>query len=419
MSTRANGTEPPPGLPAHPTSNLKWIVLGAGVVSQASMSSLHHGLPSIGPLRRSDFGLSLAQTGLVLAASNIGTMSTMILSGMATDRFGERVVSGVGLGLAGVLMILSSLASSIVTVGILLFLAGGLSAVTISASGRSVMGWFSRRERGLALGIRQMSVTLGGALAAIALPLAATQWGVRGAFVTLGLFFLFGAVVAFFGLLPPPHKAGARASGLPAPLRDRPLWRLAVCAGLLGCAQTAIGSFTAIFLTDQRGFTLTAAAAAFAAIQIGGGVARVAAGRLSDRTGERVPQMRLHGFILALLLVATALLVDGPTLPLVAALLLAGIFTLSWNGLAFTAAAELAGYARAGQALGLQGTIMRVVSVGAGVGFGLAVTAFSWPVAFVLLALFPLAAALLLTPLIAEERRRAAAADAPSRGTPE
>lgn len=415
---RAARPEPPAGSSGS-ASNLKWAVLAAGVISQASMSSLHHGLPSIGPLLRSGFELSLAQTGLVLAAGNIGTMSMMILCGLATDRFGERLVSGVGLGTAGLLMILASRADSVLAVGALLFLAGGFSAVTISASGRSVMAWFSRRERGLALGIRQMSVTLGGALAAMALPLAAAHGGVRGAFVALGLFFLFGAAVAAIGLLPPPHRVEApRAAGLPSPLRDRPLWRLAICAGLFSCAQTAIGSFTAIFLTEYRGFSLTAAATAFAFIQIGGGAARVIAGRLSDRTGERVPQMRLHGFALVLMLAATALLVNGPTVPLVAALLLAGILTLSWNGLAFTATAEMAGYARSGQALGLQGTVMRIVSVGAGVGFGLAVTAFSWPVAFVLLALFPLAGALLLTPLIAEERRRSAPADAPARHDP-
>jgi len=406
----ADSGEPQGGPAPWLSSRLKWLVLLAGVVSQASMSSLHHGLPSIGPLLRSGFELSLAETGLVLAAANGGTMAMMILCGIATDRFGERVVSSIGLSVAGLLMIAAGMTSSILTVGVLLFLAGGLSAVTISASGRSVMAWFPRHERGLALGIRQMSVTLGGAIAAMFLPFAAYRWGVGGALVSLGLFFLFGALVALLGLLPPPRgteRSGAIA--LRSPLKDRSLWTLALCAGLFCCAQTAIGSFTTIFLTEYRGFTLAAAASAFAAVQIGGGAARVVAGRLSDATGARVPQMRLHGLVLTGLLILTALLVDAPTAPLMAVLVLAGIFTLSWNGLSFTATAEMAGYARAGQALGLQGTVMRLVSVGAGVGFGLAVTSLSWPTAFLLLALFPLGGALLLSPLVAEERRRSAA----------
>lgn len=400
------------------SSRVKWIVLGAGVVSQASMSSLHQGLPSIGPMLRSTFDLSLPEIGLVLAASNMGSMSLLLLCGLATDRFGERSVSGLGLGLAGVLMLLASRSSSILTVGLLLFLAGGLSAVTISASGRSVMAWFPREERGLALGIRQMSVTLGGALATIILPLSAFRWGVEGALASLGIFFLIGAVVAFVGLRPPPFPTEIhRLAGLPSPMRDRPMWMLALCAGLFACAQTAIGSFTTIFLTDYRGFSLGAAAAVFATIQVGGGIARVISGRLSDRTGRRIPQMRLHGLILALLLVLSALLVNAPTAILLVVIMLAGVFTLSWNGLAFTATAEMAGYARAGQALGLQGTVMRLVSVGAGVAFGAAVTLFSWPLAFTLLAFFPLLGALCLSLLIGEEHRRSGHAALPSSAT--
>ena len=61
---------------------------------------------------------------------------------------------------------------------------------------------------------------------------------------------------------------------------------------------------------------------------------------------------------------------------------------------------------RAGTALGLQGTIMRVVSAGSGVGFGLLVASTSWPAAFALLAGLPLAGWVLLGPLVVEEEER-------------
>ncbi len=66
----------------------------------------------------------------------------------------------------------------------------------------------------------------------------------------------------------------------------------------------------------------------------------------------------------------------------------------------------MAGRERAGTALGLQGTIMRVISAGAGVGFGAVVAATSWPAAFALLALLPLAGWVLLRPLVHEEELR-------------
>ena len=58
----------------------------------------------------------------------------------------------------------------------LLVLAGALGASVNAASGRAVMGWFHARERGLALGIRQTAIPIGGAAAAAGLPwLASTR----------------------------------------------------------------------------------------------------------------------------------------------------------------------------------------------------------------------------------------------------
>ena len=42
--------------------------------------------------------------------------------------------------------------------------AGMLGASATSATGRAVMGWFPRSERGTALGVRQMAMPLGGAI---------------------------------------------------------------------------------------------------------------------------------------------------------------------------------------------------------------------------------------------------------------
>jgi hypothetical protein len=64
------------------------------------------------------------------------------------------------------------------------------------------------------------------------------------------------------------------------------------------------------------------------------------------------------------------------------ALVVAGGFGLSWNGLAFTAAAELAGTGAAGAALGLQQTVLGVIGAIAPIGFAAVVSGASWRVAF-------------------------------------
>jgi sugar phosphate permease len=122
-----------------------------------------------------------------------------------------------------------------------------------------------------------------------------------------------------------------------------------------------------------------------------------------------VAPLRRLGLASALAIAASAALTDAPLALLVPVLLVAGVLTMSWNGLAFTATAELSGRDRAGTAIGLQQTVMRALSSGAGVGFGAFVAATTWSLGFAVLALLPLAGWWIMRPLVAEEETRIAA----------
>jgi MFS family permease len=123
--------------------------------------------------------------------------------------------------------------------------------------------------------------------------------------------------------------------------------------------------------------------------QVLGGIARIAVGRLSDRLRMRIVPLRWVALGLALTVGVTAALVDAPVWILLAALIVAGTFGLSWNGLSFTAAAESAGLARSGAALGFQQTLLGVVGAGFPPAFAAVVTASSWRTAFALCVLGP------------------------------
>jgi len=64
---------------------------------------------------------------------------------------------------------------------------------------------------------------------------------------------------------------------------------------------------------------------------------------------------------------------------------------MSWNGLSFAAAVELAGHARSGVAIGLQQTLLNGSGAIMPGLFGVLVGLTSWPVGFLVVALFPLA----------------------------
>jgi MFS family permease len=100
--------------------------------------------------------------------------------------------------------------------------------------------------------------------------------------------------------------------------------------------------------------------------------------------------------MLAAAATTAALLVGASLWILIPAFVVAGTLSLAWNGLSFTATAEIAGRARAGAAIGLQQSFLAVASIVTPIVFASIVHASSWRTAFVLAALSPLAGYALL-----------------------
>lgn len=368
----------------------RWIVLAAGTLAQSSFAAVSVGIPALAPALRSHYGLTLGETGVVLGAVGIGMLPTLLPWGLLTDRIGERAVIVVGLaGSAGALAGVSATHTYGAAVGFLV-LAGALGSSVNAASGRAVMGWFAEAERGLALGIRQTAIPIGGAISAAALPWLASSGDTGPAFLALAAGCVAGAAVAGAFMRDAPRHGLRRPTALPSPLRDATMWRLASGSSLYLVSQIAITGYLVLFLHEHRGLSAHAAAAVLAGTNVLAIGARIGAGRLSDRLGARVRPVRWIGAVLTLAMLLVAGAVDAPLAVLVPALLLAGVLGLSWNGLSFTAAAETAGLERSGAALGFQQTLLAVLGAGVPPAFAALVGATSWRTAFALAAAGPL-----------------------------
>lgn len=389
----------------------RWVVLAVGALGAGAFAALRMGLPSLGPAIRDAFGLTLGQVGLAFTALAVGTMVTLLAWGVLTDRIGERPVMVAGLAGAAAALVGAGLATGFTGLLIALFAAGAMGASATGASGRAIMGWFGWRERGTALGIRQMALPLGGGLGSLTLPaLAAAAGGLQLAFFVLAGLMLGAALACLLLLREAPERPQVLPPAQPAtpPMRDGRLWRLGAASALLVLAQSAMLGFLVLFLHDERGVPAATAALVLAAVLLIGAAGRVRAGRVSDREARRIAPMRRRALASGGLLVAVAALVAAPAVVLVPLLLAAGVATMTWNGLAFTAAAEISGKARAGTAMSMQNTIVAVGGAASPAVFGAAVEAFGWAPAFLALAAGPLAAWLVLAPLVGDEDARVA-----------
>jgi sugar phosphate permease len=188
------------------------------------------------------------------------------------------------------------------------------------------------------------------------------------------------------------HEETTTLAGLGSPLRDRRIWRVSLGGGFLVIAQHSLLGFVVLFLHNERGFSPGAAAGVLAAMTFAGAALRIVLGYWSDRLGERLVPLRHVTIALAVALVLVTAATTGPDAVLVAALILAGMLSVAWNGLAFTAVAEFAGRRQSGAALGLQQTILGLMGAITPVAYALVVTSLSWQGAFAVLLLCPLLA---------------------------
>jgi sugar phosphate permease len=166
------------------------------------------------------------------------------------------------------------------------------------------------------------------------------------------------------------------------------MWLLGTGTGLYLVAQIGIISFVVLFLHEHRHVSGYPAAAVLVAIYVLATAARVGSGRISDLLGSRLRPLRTIGIALAVSTAAVAAATDAPLALLVPLFIVAGTLSMAWNGLSYASAAEMAGYARTGAALGFQQTLLGLVVAGAPPMIAF-VAAHSWRIAFFLAAAGP------------------------------
>jgi sugar phosphate permease len=389
-------------------SRRRWAILGVGTLSQAATCSFIYGIPMLVPALR-DSGLSLLQSSFVVSAPIVGVLSTLIVWGAAADRYGERVVIASGMALSAVALALTPLVHSAGWLSVLLIVAGAAAASVNAASGRMVMGWFSIRERGFAMGTRQTAQPLGVALAALTLPTLAADHGPELALLLPAALCAAMAVAVVLVVVDPARKPPAHGDPVGSPYRGRSaLWRVHASSALLVVPQFAVAAFTLVYLVGERHWDAAVAGRLIFWFQLAGAVGRIVSGVWSDRVGSRLGPMRQLAVASALLmlgLVAGAL-TDGVWIIVVFGL--AAIVTVADNGLAYVAVAELAGTAWSGRALGIQNTGQNVMAVLTAPVLAAVIGDSRYALGFAVAAVCPLIA-IPLTPVGAERRRLAEA----------
>jgi len=401
----------------------RWSLLAVLTASYAAGAFGILGISPISPSLVDGFGLTRLQVAFMVPSIYLGGLLFSLPGGRLADRIGVRpsLLGGLALGAGG--LVAAAMSPTFPAFLVCLFASGSGWSVVNPALGKAIMDVFPVRERGMAMGIKQMGLTLGGVLSALALPLVAGALGWRAAVGACALVVALPVALSWHALgslgpsarLDRPTTSEQRhpAAGLWWWAR-RPALLVFFATGLtLGMVQGAVLSYLPLFTIQALGFDKIGAGFLVAASQAGGAVARLLAGAASDRW---LPERRSAWLAVTSAFGAAifGLYAGWPTSdPLLAAGLAfaAGVGAYGWVGIYFVISAEAGGQGEAGL---LSGVAFASIVVGLLLGppaFGLLLEradsyAAPWAV-FAGLTLLVTAAALAAGPAVDRQRRYA------------
>lgn len=346
-------------------------ILTLATLQQAGLTTIRFGLPVLAPFWREVLGISLPQVGVLLGAFDFGALLLFVPIGVLADRWGEPAVLTAGALFTAAMAAIVAGAHHFVTLALLLALAGLGYGSGQTAGTKAVASAFGRRGRGIAMGIRQSGLPLGGMFAALLMPPLAGAFGWRaGLLGAAGVCGVTGLLCAV-GLRDATDAPNGRDEGEPHHeqivsrlnriLADPGIRRTASVATLLVIGQFCFQGYLPLYMVDRFGWSKHAAASLLLAVHGGGIAGRLGWGWLSDRVlgGLRIPALAWCAALCAVFpLALVALPRPVPVAAAAAVACAGGVLLLGWNGLFSTLVLEHARALDAGVAMGVSMTML-------------------------------------------------------------
>ncbi|MGC5014131.1 MFS transporter [Streptosporangium sp. DT93] len=393
---------------AHHAWRYRWVVLAVATFTQAASGFFVQGIAAMSAHLQHDLNIGTTQLGLLLSAAQLLPLVGLPVAGGLLDRHDERWVVGAGATVVALSLAAGSTAPGYTFLLVVLLIAGAGYSTVQPGGSKSVASWFHTSRRGLAMGVRQAGLPLGGVLAAATLPGLATALGLRATLMTGALVALAGAL-AFMclyrrppaqGPFPGPAPAGPASAGTtpvgPAPagpasagtesrlpltsrfgarlrtLREPPMARIVLSGTAMVSVHSGIGVLTVLHLREVTSLGAGPTALVFVAVQTAGAAGRVCLAAWSDRG-----RPGRHTCVLICMIAATAGMIALTTplghSPATACPLFVwlGFFGIGWYGPWVTHAAESAPPGRTGTTLGLAMAVNQIAIIVAPPALGL------------------------------------------------
>jgi MFS family permease len=282
----------------------RWSVLALLFFIRWTMAVQFQSVAAIAPLFGTDFGVSLADIGILVGLYSLPGVVLALPGGAIGQRFGDKktVLAGLVLMMVGsCIMAFSSSWSGQISGRLVAGVGSVLMSVLMT---KMVADWFVGKELSTAMAIFVNSWPIGIATALLVLPSIGVAYDVSAANLAVAALVAVGAGLLAVLYRAPANSAGTvRSSGR----LGRQAAMAVVCAGsiwaLYNIGLVMIFSFGPSMLVEH-GWSITAAGSAISVVLWLSAVSGPLGGFLADRSGRYRVIMALCFFVTATLLIA-------------------------------------------------------------------------------------------------------------------
>lgn len=267
---------------------------------------VHYSLTALGPLLVEQFELTATEFGLLWFVSFAFAGAFSIASGTMSDRFSARYMLGGTFALATLALLVAGGASSFAWLIAVAVLSGLAQSVSNPATNAIVATTVPPRQQGLVLGIKQSGVQMSQLFAGISLPSIALLLGWRAALFTCAVIGVIGLILTW-RVVPRGAPVGQQGGFRSRPRLGRGVWWLTAYVFLMGAVTQATNVYLPLYAYRVLDVSAIKAGLIVAALGGIGVVARLAWGRIADRTDDMQLSLLLLAVLACLALVAFVL----------------------------------------------------------------------------------------------------------------
>ncbi|HHQ8911380.1 TPA: MFS transporter [Bacillus cereus] len=362
-------------------STYKWVMLIVATIAQTTATLITYGIGVFALFWKEEYALTNTESGLLVSVVNVGPLFCMLFVGRLLDQYNEKILISISSFLLGSSLLLTNIVSGFNGLLFVLLLIGMFYSVSQPGGSKVILKWFRKENRGLAMGIRQAGIPIGGALAGVLIPFLTIQYNMTYAINSIACICIIGGLLFFMFYKEPYVEEEARKGHIKISFWMElkvvickkelyPIYITGIC--MISLQMVLVGHFMK-FLAGEQSITSIVAGTVFSVMFFSGMIGRIALATISDvlyKGNRRIPLFIAvcASIGLILFLVMNIHTITSGILYSVSALL--GFFSIGWFSLFIAEVAELASEEFVGITVSVALTINQIAIIIAPVLFG-------------------------------------------------